>query len=89
MVVSEPLSKEKLMELLETYFPNEVESRPMNVEAFCNVLLSMNRMEIKQVSDDEPCNFCGTPNREFPERVCARTPICVNYKMRDYYSLND
>lgn len=28
--------------------------------------------------DEEPCNFCGTPNKEFPKMVCARTPICTN-----------
>jgi hypothetical protein len=35
------LTKETLMELVENYFPNEVESRPGNAEAFCNVLIAL------------------------------------------------
>lgn len=69
------ISKETLMELLENYFPNEVESRPMNAEAFCNVLLNLIDQNVEL-----PCNFCGTPNREFPKRKCERTPICTNFK---------
>lgn len=30
------------------------------------------------ISDENPCNFCGTPNAEFPNKKCARTSICTN-----------
>lgn len=38
--MDKPISKDTLMELVENYFPNEVESCPANAEAFCNVLLA-------------------------------------------------
>jgi hypothetical protein len=27
-----------------------------------------------------PCNFCGTPNIEYPKKKCERTVICQNTK---------
>lgn len=27
---------------------------------------------------EEPCNFCGTSNLEYPNRKCSRTSICTN-----------
>jgi hypothetical protein len=32
----------------------------------------------KREDYEEPCNYCGTPNSEFPNRKCSRTSICTN-----------
>ncbi len=34
--------------------------------------------ELFTIKQEEPCNFCGTPDREFPNKTCARTSICTN-----------
>lgn len=37
-----------------------------------------------------PCNFCGTPDEEYPNKKCSKTPICSNYEfIPDWKSYND
>lgn len=51
------IRKEELMELLKTYFTDEVEACPLNAEAFCNLLLEKYKIE-----DSWKITYLDTPS---------------------------
>lgn len=51
------ITKPELLELLKTYFTDEVEACPLNAEAFCDVLLNKYKVE-----DSWEITYLDTPS---------------------------